>query len=154
MSKEIIGVFYDDPKISTGDLERISILNKNNCSEKWIAYVSAINRHFMLMDDDEWPAKIVDNSHYWYRWIEDWNENKFCKFKVRLQSLNILADSTLYVFWMKEIGLKTNWEVFFNNWGNFLYEDEGCILVLPKYNKALVLSNGSAWLGKRGKPKE
>ncbi|MDH5731074.1 MAG: DUF2947 domain-containing protein [Gammaproteobacteria bacterium] len=153
MTKEIPGFFHDDPKMSFEDLGEIEILSESECAQKWTEYVSAANRHFMQMQDDEWPSKVVSGNHCWYHWVEDWNDDDFSEFSSRLQTIGIPDGSTLIVFWMKEIGLKTNWGVFRKNWGNFLYEDEGCILVLPEHEESLVLSNGSAWLGKRSAPK-
>lgn len=153
MSKEIPGVFHDDPKMSSEDLDEINILSESKCAEAWTEYVSTANRHFMQMQDDEWPFKVVAGNHCWYQWVEDWNDDNFSEFSSRLQTIGIPEKSTLFVFWMKEIGLKTNWGVFCKNWGNFLYEDEGCILVLPEHEESLVLSNGSAWLGKRSASK-
>ena len=153
MSKEIPGVFHDDPKMTLEDLEKIDILSENECEAKWSKYVSAVNRHFMKLDDDEWPAKIVSKNQCWYHWLDDWNNDDFSKFSSLLQSLDIREESGIIVFWMKEIGLYTSWEVFRNNWGNFLYEDEGCILVVPGQEQSLVLSNGAVWLGERSAPK-
>ena len=153
MSKEIPGVFHDDPKMSSSDLDQIAILSESTCSKEWTKFVSAVNRHFMQMEDDEWPSKIVAGNNCWYHWVEDWNEDKFSDFRVRLKSINIPSNSALFIFWMKEVGIKTSWGVFCNNWGNFLYEDEGCILVLPEHEISLVLSNGLAWLGNRGASK-
>lgn len=149
VSKEIPGVFHDDPKMSSEDLEEIYILSESECAEKWSEYVSATNRHFMQLQDGEWPARIVFGNSPWYNWVEDWNGDSFSGFSSRLESIGIPEESTLIVFWMKETGLKTNWGVFRKNWGNFLYENEGCILVLLEHEESLVLSNGSAWLGKR-----
>ena len=153
MSKEILGVFHDDPKMSSEDLEAINILSKDECAQAWIEYVSVFNRHLMKMQDDEWPSKVIAGNHCWYHWVEDWNNDNFSEFSSRLQTIGIPEEDTLFVFWMKEIGLKTNWGIFCKNWGNFLFEDEGCILVLLEHEETLVLSNGSAWLGKRSAPK-
>jgi hypothetical protein len=147
--KEISGVFHDDPKMSSHDLEQIEILSEGACSKKWIEYVSAVNRHFMQLHDDEWPAKVVDENNFMYHWQEDWNNDDFPNFRSHLQSVGLPEESVLYIFWMKEVGIKTTWGIFCNNWGNFLYEDEGCILVLPEHSKSIVLSNGQSWLGDR-----
>ncbi len=40
LSKEILGVLYDDPKMSAADLDRIEILDKQECSDLWCIYVS------------------------------------------------------------------------------------------------------------------
>jgi len=152
VSKEIPGVFHDDPKMSSEDLEKIDILNKCECAAKWNEYVRPDNRHFMQMQDDEWPAKIVAGISCWYHGVDDWNNDNFSEFSSKLESIGIPDEAELFVFWMKETGIKTNWAVFRDNWGNFLFEDEGCILVLPKHEESLVLSNGLAWLGKRYAP--
>ena len=153
MSKEIPGVFHDDPKLSSEDLEDIYILSERECAEKWSEYVSADSRHFMQMRDSEWPTKIVSGNDCWYHWVEDWNDDCFSELSTRLRNIGIPDESALFVFWMKEIGLKTNWGVFRMNYGNFLYEDEGCILVLTGHEESLVFSNGSTWLGKRSAAK-
>jgi hypothetical protein len=150
VKKEIEGVFYNDPEMSVSDLNKINILSENAASEKWEEYVSVLNRHFKEMEEGEWPSQIRAGKIAWYRWVEDWNENNFYTFTSHLLGLNVPTNCTLYVFWMKEIGIKTEWGVFCNNWANFLYEDEGCILVLPEHKLALVLTNGLAWLGERG----
>jgi len=148
--KEIPGVFHNDPNMSHNDIEKIKILSELNSSSKWENFVSLSNRHFMLLQDDEWPSKIIADDNFLYRWVEDWNEDFFLHFSSILNAIDLPGNSELYVFWMKEVGLKTNWDVFCRNWINFLYEDEGCILVLPDSDKSIVLSNGVAWLGTRG----
>lgn len=153
MTKEIPGVFLNDPELSSTDLDRIIILDEIASEKLWHEYVSEQNRHFKELNDDEWPSKIVSKNRCLYSWGENWNDNDFDPFKFLLNGLSIPNNALLYVFWMKEIGLKTCWEVFCNNWGNFLYEDEGCILVLPEIDRSLVLSNGLAWIGERGAAK-
>ncbi len=149
MHVEIPGYFYNDPKMSSVDLEKINILSELVCSEKWAQFVSTKSRHLMLMQEDEWPAKIVAENKYWYHWLDDWNDENFTHFSTLLSTIDISELSTVYVFWMKEVGLKTNWKVFCNNWGNFLFEDEGCILVIPDSELALIFSNGHTWLERR-----
>lgn len=107
----------------------------------------------MKMENDEWPSKIVYSNDAFYHWIDDWNNDNLYGLKNQLTQFEFSDNSTLYVFWMKEVALKTNWRVFLSNWINFLYEDEGCILVFPEINKAFVFSNGRAWLGERSAPK-
>jgi hypothetical protein len=150
LSTEIPGVFHNDPELSSFDLDRIFILGESESGELWHKYVSHRNRHLKELRDDEWPSKIVTANPCLYTWSENWNDNDFIPFKSLIKGLGIPDNSLLYVFWMKEIGVKTCWEVFCNNWGNFLYEDEGCILVLPEIDRSVVLSNGRAWVGERG----
>ncbi|QTD49462.1 DUF2947 family protein [Sulfidibacter corallicola] len=150
MKKEIPGVFYNDPEMSEADLDGIDVLEEGECSNLWQEYVSEKNRHFMLLADDEWPAKVVGPAEPWYIWEDEWNRGKYDNFKSALFTLGINGESTLYVFWGKETGVKTNWRIFTNNWANFLYEDEGCILIVLDSKTAVILSNGRAWKGDRG----
>ncbi len=149
MTKEIPGVFYNDPEMTRSDLDQIEILKEGGSSELWSSYISYRNRHYMLLEDDEWPSLIVAKNQSWYNWTDDWNNDDLGSFKSKLLNLNILPSSNIYVLWMKEVGIKTKWGVFCNNWVNFLYEDEGCILVSPDSDTAVILSNGRSWKGQR-----
>lgn len=149
MEKEVTGCFYNDPIIDPKELVKISVLNEKECADKWTKYVSDDNRHLMLMKKDEWPSQLLKEENFLYKWINDRNEDHYTEFQALLKSIGIPVENYLYLFWMKEVGIKTKWGVFINNWSNFLYEDEGCILVLPEFENALVLSNGNAWYGPR-----
>ena len=145
--KEIPGVFYDDPIITNDDWESIYFFDENECSDLWEKYISEKNRHFMKLDSDEWPSLLVKKESILYRWLDDWNNDNIEEFKNVILNLGVPIDSEVYFFWMKEIGVKTKWQIFARNWINFLYEDEGCILVVPESKCSLVLSNGRAWFG-------
>ena len=149
MLSEIEGCFYDEPKMFSADLNKIQVLSEEVSKEQWVKYVSAIDRHFMLLKEDEWPSLIVQDKNYLYHWLEDWNNDEQAVFSQILEAINVSADSLIYIFWMKEVSVKTIWGVFTANWANFLYEDEGCIVVIPESEAALVLSNGQAWIGER-----
>jgi len=149
MLSEIEGYFYDEPKMSLADLNKIQVLSEELSKEQWVKHVSAINRHFMLLKEDEWPSLIVQNKNHLYHWLEDGNNDEQDVFSQILEAINVSADTLIYFFWMKEVSVKTTWGVFTTNWANFLYEDEGCIVVIPESKIALVLSNGHAWIGER-----
>ncbi|MHC4690977.1 MAG: DUF2947 family protein [Planctomycetota bacterium] len=146
-TKEIAGVFYNDPKINDDDLEGIFLLEEHECSTLWEQYVSTNNRHFMKLDKGEWPTLIAVTENVLYNCFEDWNNNNIDDFKEILLSLGIPLESPVLFFWMKEVGAKTTWQIFARNWINFLYEDEGCIVVLPEHDCSLILSNGRSWFG-------
>lgn len=147
MAKEIEGVFYNQPKISEIDWQGIYVLNQEESSSLWQRYISPTNRHFMLLGDDEWPSKILKNGDFIYNWSQDWNDNNIDDFKNILLKLNIPAEAEIVFFWMQEIAIRTTWQIFINNWINFLYEDEGCILLILEKRKILILSNSNSWFG-------
>ena len=145
--REIEGVFYDDPNISKTDKKHIRVLEEESCVSLWKSLVSNESRHFMLLNDTEWPSLIVNKNDVFYHWLDDWNINKSENFKQELLKLPISKNEIIYYFWMQEIGIKTTWSVFCDNWINFLYEDEGCVLVCLENKTSLIFSNGRSWYG-------
>ena len=148
-TKEIDSFFYDDPKIPADHWQDIHFLSEEECAALWQQYVSPTNRHFMLLAEDEWPGLLVNKENFLYNWQQDWNDDNLDTFTKILLSKDIPADSPIHFFWMKEAGITTKWHIFAKNWINFLYEDEGCIVVIPEQQCALVLSTGKSWFGKR-----
>ncbi len=153
MTKEFLGLFYDDPKIPEDHWQDLHFLSEEECAPLWQQYVSTANRHFMLLDEDEWPGQLVKKENYLYNWLQDWNDDQLDTFTKILLGKDIPGDSPVYFFWMKEHGAKTTWHVFASNWINFLYEDEGCIVVIPGQKNGLVLSCGNSWFGRIADPK-
>ena len=149
MVKEIPGCFYNDPEMTEIDLGSIDILGKEECGEKWTELVSSKSRHLMRMEE-EWPCKLMKDNHLLYDWLNDWNSDNIAPFKSVLeQKIALPSEAEIFFFWMKETGIRTTRSVFCRNWMNFLFEDEGCILVSPKFEPALLLSNGRSWKGLR-----
>ena len=146
---EIPGCLHDDPTISDDDKSRIVVLPEAESQKLWDELVSASNRHFMLLDPSEWPARLVNDNPLFYRWHDDWNANKPDHRTDKLNELDVSGTDELRVFWMREIGARTNWDTFTRNWMNFLYEDEGSIILPASGTMALVFSNGHVWAGNR-----
>ncbi len=143
--KSIPGCFYNDPEMPADHLEKVTPLNKAESSALWQKFVSPSNRHLMLLDDTEWPSKLIVENACWYYWVDDWNNDDFSTFASMLSSLPVKNETVLHLFWMQECGITTTWEVFSQNWGNFLYEDEGVVIVVPDSSVSVILSNGKAW---------
>ena len=153
MMEEIEGVFYDDPEIPEERRDTISVLSREDAGERWDKYVSSNNRHFMLMDDSEWPAKIISSSEPFVYWADFWNSNLSDKVGDQLKSeFGVSPAETVLVFWMKEHCVETVWSTFCDHWVNFLYEDEGVMILFPRIAQAFVFSNGRAWVGERDTP--
>jgi hypothetical protein len=150
MIREIEGIFYNDPPIPETVADTVSILSPSDSGELWDHYVSSFNRHFMLLADSEWPARIVATSAPFYCWIDDWNANKIEEFAAELQSqAQTTPSEEVFIFWMREHAVRTVWSTLLDHWINFLYEDEGVLVVTPTQGTAFVFSNGRAWSGPR-----
>ena len=146
---EIPGCLHDDPAISDCDKTAINVLDESESASRWDRLTSPINRHFMRLNDSEWPAKLVHDSPPLYQWLDDWNDNAATDFCSKLRTLDIELRETITVFWMRETAAEASWAAFTSNWINFLYEDEGCIVVPDSSRTSVVLSNGYSWIGGR-----
>lgn len=146
---DIEGTFYNDPPIPEAKHKEIRILEQSEVKELWDRYISAANRHFMLLGSEEWPAVITGSSEPIDLWLEDWNENLFSRIMNRLREYRISQAEPALIFWMRERGIETNWQIFCSHWINFLYEDEGCIVLFPNDLNAFIFSNGRVWNGRR-----
>ncbi|MEO9591706.1 DUF2947 family protein [Rhodopirellula bahusiensis] len=146
---EIPGCFHNDPPIADADQLAINVLDESDASNRWDQLVSASNRHFMFLDETEWPAILVRDASVFYTWMDDWNNDNADAFCNALRTLDIDLTQSVTVFWMREHAIESSWDAFTRNWINFLYEDEGCIVVPSVSYTSLVLSNGNSWVGTR-----
>ena len=146
---EIEGKFYDDPPIPESLHDSLHILDESEVRALWSEHVSSESRHFMLMADHEWPAIITSSSDPIHYWNDDWNSNRLSDLTLKLEASGIPGEELTLIFWMKESGMRTKWGTFCGHWINFLYEDEGCIVLFPLRNQAYIFSNGRVWSGSR-----
>ncbi|KLU05959.1 hypothetical protein RISK_001810 [Rhodopirellula islandica] len=146
---EIPGCFHNDPPIADADQREINVLGKSDATTRWDHLVSASDRHFMLLDQTEWPVQLVRDASIFFTWMDDWNNDAADAFCDALRTLDISPAETITIFWMREHAVESSWDAFTRNWINFLYEDEGCIVVPTVSHTSLVLSNGYSWVGTR-----
>ena len=146
---EIPGCFHNDPPLTDADKLAINVLDEFDASNRWDQLVSSSNRHFMLLHPTEWPAQLVRDAPVFYTWMDDWNNDAIDVFCDALRTLDINLDQNVTVFWMREFAVESTWDAFTRNWINFLYEDEGCIVVPSVSRTSIVLSNGNSWVGPR-----
>ena len=147
--REIQGCFQDEPPISDADKRVINVLGEPEASMRWDHLVSNRHRHLMLLDQTEWPARLVHDAPVFYNWLDDWRDDVVDSFRDILRTLDIELAETVTVFWMREQAVESTWDAFTRNWINFLYEHEGCIVVPSVSIAAVVLSNGNSWVGSR-----
>ncbi len=149
-SEHIIeGVLIDDPQMSAKDRRTIIVLHKSESAELWDRHISCDGRHFMLLPNDSWPAKLIRSTTVRYYWTNDWNTNNVAPMAEILGSMRAPENEVL-VFWGREIGVRTTNGVFARRWLNFLYEDEGVLVVSPSDETKCILSNGRLWIAELG----
>jgi hypothetical protein len=141
-------IYYDDSdiKICESDLTFIRPLNEMYSSELWFKFVSnnKNERHYMLLGNNHWA---VNKNNLLYLWDDDWNKNDYLHFsKLMDNEIKFNEDDKIILFWMKERAVEITWSIFKKYWINFLFEDEGVIIINEKSNCAIILSNGYSWV--------
>lgn len=114
----------------------------------WGRYISNRNRHFKLLDSKDKLKQLNKND---YNWLDDWNTGTYENFSNYLRE-NVLynQNDTILVFWSKETAVETNWSIFIEHWANFLFDDEGIVLINTTNENVLVFcSDGILLTGKR-----
>lgn len=145
--------FYDnDISIADCDIEKIKPFTQQYCSFLWNHYISKSGRHSNLLKlDDEWPVELLKNKPIYY-FNTDWNENKYYTLLRGLlkECLHFNGKDSIYLFWSPEDGIETTWEIFLGYWINFLFNDEGPILINPSSKHVIRFgSDGSVQIGER-----
>ena len=141
--------FYDKAvPVNEQDIKLIKPLTKQYSIFLWSKYISQKNRHLMLLEKNEWPNLLKIQE---YNWAEDWNERNYNGLSEYLiNKASFIDDDLIYFFWMKETGVETTWAIFLKYWINFLFEDEGPILISPEKDDAFSFGpSGTVLIGKR-----
>lgn len=141
--------FYDEEiRVPSEDIKNIKPLSVGYSGLLWGQYISNRNCHFMLLNDDDKLEQLEKED---YNWLDDWNNGTYENFKNYL-SINLPYNQydTIIVFWSKESSVETNWNTFIEHWANFLFDDEGVILIDTTNENVLVFcSDGALVKGKR-----
>lgn len=143
--------FYDkDISIADCDIEKIKPFTQQYCSFLWNHYISKSGRHSILLKPDEWLVELLKNNPICY-FDTDWNENRYDTLRDLLsECLHFNNQDHIYFFWNREDGIETTWEIFLRYWINFLFNDEGPILINPSSKHVIRFgSDGSVRIGKR-----
>ena len=153
--KEIEGFLHDDPKLPQKAADSIAVLGRSQAEKLWDRFIGAgrvltKRRHFMLLSENEWPSQLTRTALSSFEWAEDWDANRHGPFRDWLRThCDASDDSSVHILYMREHCVTTLWTTFCDHWINFLYEDEGVILLLPSRAEAFLFSNGRAWVGRR-----
>src|SRR3989339_507185 len=128
------------------DYTNIHFLDKIYSCLLWEEKISSNKkeRHLMLLNKNHFKNY---NRIKLYNWFEDWNNNAFVHFQAILKNnVNYKLDDIIYLFWMKEISMKLTWSLFIKYWPDFLYDDEGVIIINNNSKDILLFSNGESWI--------
>jgi hypothetical protein len=141
--------FYDEEiRVPNEDIKNIKPLSVNYSEILWEKNISNRNRHFSLLDSND-NLSLLEKKDY--NWLDDWNNGTYENFRNYLYiNLPYTPYDTIIVFWSKESSVETKWNTFVKYWANFLFDDEGVILINTTNENVLVFcSDGVLLMGKR-----
>jgi hypothetical protein len=140
--------YMEDIRIPDEDFSKIKPLSEEYSSNLWEEFISKKNRHLRLLDREEWPSSLKRIN---YNFIDDWNSNNYEGLAYNLgEEVSFEENELILFFWMKECAIETTWGMFLKYWVNFLFDDEGPILISTEKEEAVSFSTtGLVFVGKR-----
>jgi hypothetical protein len=133
--------------ISEKDLSKIKPMIKDRANVLWDTFISRQVDHPDFFKKGDWP---FDQSNWQDqgKWEGIWDSNE--ENLPELITVSILWDNNTVVYYCsnRENVIETTWAVFKRCWKNFLFMDDGCILIGKKRKESVQFnSNGSFKVG-------
>jgi hypothetical protein len=133
--------------INETDLTKIKPMVKDRANVLWDTFISRQVDHPDFFKKGDWP---FDQSNWQDqgKWEGIWDSNE--ENLPELITLSILWDNNTVVYYCsnRENVIETTWAVFKRCWKNFLFMDDGCILIGKKRKESVQFnSNGSFKVG-------
>ncbi len=135
--------------VVSDDLQQIKPFTAQQSAMFWQENISRESPDSERFAPKDWASNL-NNWLMETNWIKTW-ESDDDSFPVEIeQYLTWQDDVTVYFCYEKYNVIETTWKVFKNNWKNFLFYDDGPILLARRREQALwFLDNGKVKLGKR-----
>lgn len=141
--------YVEDMKIPDKDINSIKPLSKEYSSLIWNQNISSLKHHFALLREEE--KQLLQLEKVDYDWQEDWNNDQYDNLKEYLcKNISYSTSDKIIVFWQKQSSVETSWGIFLKHWPNFLFEDEGVVLINKANDNILLFtSDGRLQMRKR-----
>jgi hypothetical protein len=133
--------------INETDLTKIKPMVKDRANVLWDTFISRQVDHPDFFKKGDWP---FDQSNWQDqgKWEGIWDSNE--ENLPELITISIVWDNNTVVYYCsnRENVIETTWAVFKRCWKNFLFMDDGCILIGKKRKESVQFnSNGSFKVG-------
>lgn len=131
------------------DLEQIKPLSMARAAQIWRDNISAQSPDSERFAKDDWPSK-TQNWQQSLDWMKTWDSENVDLPAEVLEFIEWQDDVTVYFCYEKYNVIETKWSIFKKHWKNFLFFDDGPILIARRRNEALWFhSKGHVDLGVR-----
>ncbi len=132
------------------DLEKIKPMTQARASQFWKENVSPQSPDAERLSSQDWPSK-ASNWKEEISWMAHWEADEPEMPEEILNFIDWQDDVTVYFCYEKYNVLETKWAVFKKHWKNFLFYDDGPILLGRRRSEALwFATNGTVKIGNRG----
>lgn len=141
---------HKDLPVSEVDLQEIKPLSERRAEQIWTEHISRGGSHPDHFGEGDWAAK-KENWLSKERWQSEWDSNCPDLPAGLLEYLNSWDPNiTVYFCYQSDHIIETKWGVFKRNWKNFLFFDNGPVLIGRKRKEAVqFFDDGSYRLGIR-----
>ena len=119
---------HQDMLVSDEDLIQIKPLTEARAEQVWSQQISKQNAHPELFDEEDWANKTqtwleTDN------WQQLWESDDPSLPEILAGHLQWDDSTVIWFCYESEHVLETTWDVFRRNWKNFLFFDDGPLLI-------------------------
>ncbi|WP_068713589.1 DUF2947 domain-containing protein [Vibrio tritonius] len=129
------------------DLEQIKPMSAQRAAQFWKDHVSAQSPDSERLSSSDWPRK----KEAWQDevdWMAEWESDDPEMPAAVLEHVEWQDDVTVYFCYEKYNVVETKWHIFKRHWKNFLFYDDGPILLARRRKEALWFhSDGKVKLG-------
>ncbi|KJY84904.1 hypothetical protein TW81_02625 [Vibrio galatheae] len=131
------------------DLEAIKPMTQARASQLWKENISAQSPDAERLSSSDWPMK-ESNWQQSVDWMAAWEADEDALPPEVAEFIDWQDDVTVYFCYEKYNVIETKWSVFKKHWKNFLFYDDGPILIGRRRKEALWFdTQGTVKLGFR-----
>lgn len=131
------------------DLVHIKPISQQRAAQLWIENISKQSPDAERLSSGDWPSKASNWSDE-VDWSDAWEADEPELPQAILEHIDWQDDVTVYFCYEKYNIIETKWSIFKKHWKNFLFFDDGPILIGRRRSEALWFNtNGSVKLGQR-----
>lgn len=135
--------------VPEADLEAIKPMTQARASQLWQENISAQSPDADRLSSSDWPMK-ESNWKETVSWMSEWESDEVDLPEEVLAFIDWQDDVTVYFCYEKYNVIETKWSTFKKHWKNFLFYDDGPILIGRRRKEALWFdSKGNVKVGHR-----
>lgn len=140
---------HNSMPVSEQDLAQIKPMSQARSAQFWIENISAQSPDSERLSSQDWPRK-KDSWANSTSWMSEWESDDESMPQLILDHIDWQDDVTVYFCYEKYNVIETKWVTFKKHWKNFLFYDDGPILLGRRRSQTLWFnSNGQVKLGNR-----